>query len=613
MMKKFTILCLGVLLSYALKAQNGADEPCSATVLTVGASCAASTVSAGAINAPTFTNSTSASSGVTLPALTCGGFTTTTTDFWYKFVVPASGKVTVVIDYNSAVSGTSAWDMAIYSSSSATCTGSTFTEIATECTAAQYPYFQLTGLTVGSTIYVRMWRQASLAQNAGRSYSISIVDGTITTPVACPTLITPATGVVLKSDPIFSWAKDPIATKRDIYFGLSTASLGFYPNFGVRATAIDTFIVAGHTYTGGATPAVYIAPGVTNYVYILQKNCATNPNITCTPVAYTAAPIPANDDCAGAISLTTTDTYLKYSSASSSQSQVPSACSGATSSTASDVWFKFKTIAAGDVFLGLKSKNTMDAVIEAFSGTCGALTPISCKDDAGAPGEEILLLPALAANTTYYVRVYNYYPSTTNFLYGEEFEIAITGSIVIPVELTSFVGKIEGAKNALNWQTASELNAQSFIVERSADGGKAFEAIGTIKAAGTTSTPQEYVFLDENPLPMSYYRLRQVDVNGKENLSKTINIQRKDKKFTLDKAFPSPVSNELTVQYSAEQNGNLTLKVVDIFGRLILSKDITANEGGNVSKLNLENVATGAYILLLSDGQKTVQTRVVKQ
>jgi hypothetical protein len=613
MMKKFTILCLAFVMSYGLKAQNGADEPCSATVLTVAASCTASTLSAGAINAPTFTNSTSATAGVTLPALTCAGFTTTTRDFWYQCVVPASGKVTIIVELGTVTTTYSAfWDMALYTSSSGTCAGSTFTEAGSECVNAQFPYFQKTGLTPGSTLYIRMWRQAGSDQTVPRSFAISAVDGNILAPVTCPTLITPAAGAVLKSDPIFSWNKDPLATKKDVYFGSDANALGFYPNVAVRSTAIDTFIVAGHTYTGGATPAVYIAPAVTNYVYILQKNCVTNPNTSCPTVAYTAAAIPTNDNCAGAIALTTVDVYKKYSSASASQSQAPSACSGATSSTAADVWFKFTTIAAGDVALGLKSSKTMDAVIEAFSGTCGALTPISCIDDAGAPGEEILILPALAANTTYYVRMYNYY-ATAPFLYGEEFEIAVSGSVVIPVELTSFAGKTQGQKNALNWHTASELNAQSFIVERSADGVGGFEAIGTLKAAGTTSLPQDYAFLDENPMPMSYYRLRQVDVNGKENLSKTINIQRKDKKFALDMAFPSPVTNELTIQYSAERNGNLTLQFVDVLGRLVSSQTVVANEGGNVTKLNLENLATGAYVVRLTDGQQMSQLRIVKK
>ena len=34
---------------------------------------------------------------------------------------------------------------------------------------------------------------------------------------------------------------------------------------------------------------------------------------------------------------------------------------------------------------------------------------------------------------------------------------------------------------------------------------------------------------------------------------------------------------------------------------------------GNVNKINLDKLAAGTYILLLSDGQKTAQMRVIKQ
>lgn len=237
-------------------------------------------------------------------------------------------------------------------------------------------------------------------------------------------------------------------------------------------------------------------------------------------------------------------------------------------------------------------------------------------DEEGFSGEEVLVLPNLAASTTYYVRVHNFYSSTPtpiNYLYGEEFEIAIIGNIVIPVELVTFTGQTKGTQNVLNWQTASERNAQSFIVERSADGKNDFVAIGTNKAAGTTSTPQYYTFIDENPLPLSYYRLRQVDFDGKEDLSKVVTVQRKDKKLALEKAFPSPVMNELTVQYSVERNGDVSLQVLDVFGRLLIRQNIAATEGANLSKINLDKLAVRTYILLLSDGQKSAQMRVVKQ
>ena len=615
MMKKFTLLCFLLTVALGLKAQtvqNGADEPCNATTLTVQTSCVNVDTVQGASYPPNFTNSTSASAGVTLPALSCNGFTTTTRDCWYKCVVPASGIVIINVDYGSSANSSNFWDLAVYSSNSATCAGSTFTLIGSECVTGPLPYVRAAALTPGSTVYMRVWRNAASVQTIAKSFGIFVLDGGIAQPL-CATPVFPISGAAQTSDPVFAWNNDSRTETYDVYFGPTNVLNDMFvdTDYSVTVPAEPREFYLAYHAVGGASPAIYVAPGVTNYWFVYQKNCATDPDYvpSCTPASYTAAPIPTNDNCTNAILLNELNTPKTYSSASSTESQAAVVCE---SSVASDVWFKFRTTASGGaVTVELTPSFIMDGAVEAFSGTCGALTSIGCADATLSGDDEVLNLTGLAPNTTYYVRVYNY--DGNDLFYGEEFDILITGNIVIPVELVDFTAKTQGAKNALNWHTASERNAQSFIVERSADGEKGFSAIGTIKAAGTTSTPQYYAFLDENPLPVSYYRLRQVDLDGKSAVSKIVTVQRKDKRLSLEKAFPMPATNELTVQYSAERAGALSLQLVDVLGRRVSTQNITATEGGNVVKLTLDNVATGAYVLLLSDGLKVSQMRIVKQ
>lgn len=602
--------------------QNGSDEPCSATALTVYSDCLGVTKSAGSVNAPTFTNSTSASSGVTLPTLNCNGFTTTTLDFWYSCVVPASGSVTILTDLGTATATyTSAWDMAIYTSSSSTCTGSTFTEIASECltsttTLSAFPYFQLTGQTPGATLYIRMWRTASLTQSANRTFAIWAVEGSITPPVTCPTVVQPANGSTLNGDPVFEWTADPNTKTFDLIFGSDPASLYILRDLAATDPPAATEGIALPHSRIGSSPFVYVTPGVTNYWYVVQKNCATNPNTSCTTNTYTSAPVPSNDNCVNAIALTVPDVYTNHTSASSSQSQAASTCSSATSDNASDVWFKFTTSAAGDVVVAMQSSEYMDAVLEVFDGPCGSLVAKSCTDEVGENEEETIFLAGLPANTTYYVRVYNYIKSSTTpstLLYGYPFQMLISGNIgVVPVELVSFTGQIRENKNILNWHTASELDAKSFVVERSADGQKNFEAIGTVKANGTSAVARNYDFIDSNPLAISYYRLRQIDFDGKENMSKTISLQRTNKKLAVQKLFPSPVNDELTVQFSAMSAGNVSLNIVDILGRTVIKQTINTFEGDNTAQLKLNSLSAGSYLLVLSDGQNVTQMRIVK-
>ena len=95
-MKRFLLYFLAFLGLNIGSLQAQTDEPCGATALTVNASCSGLTGLDGAINPPAFTNSTTATAGVTLPSLSCNGFTTTTRDFWFTVVVPASGSVNKV-------------------------------------------------------------------------------------------------------------------------------------------------------------------------------------------------------------------------------------------------------------------------------------------------------------------------------------------------------------------------------------------------------------------------------------------------------------------------------------------------------------------------------------
>jgi hypothetical protein len=86
--------------------------------------------------------------------------------------------------------------------------------------------------------------------------------------------------------------------------------------------------------------------------------------------------------------------------------------------------------------------------------------------------------------------------------------------VSLPVTLTAFTANRTGAESVLQWQTAMEENTRDFIIERSAD-GKTYAGIGTIAAAGNSSTPRDYSFTDPQPEKNSnFYRLKQVDLDG---------------------------------------------------------------------------------------------------
>ncbi|WP_143828706.1 hypothetical protein [Dyadobacter fermentans] len=84
----------------------------------------------------------------------------------------------------------------------------------------------------------------------------------------------------------------------------------------------------------------------------------------------------------------------------------------------------------------------------------------------------------------------------------------------LPVELVSFQAVKEGAVVQLHWETASEVNSETFVIMRSAD-GKKWSEIGSVAAAQTSNSHLQYKFTDAAPLAgENLYKLKMIDADG---------------------------------------------------------------------------------------------------
>jgi hypothetical protein len=181
----------------------------------------------------------------------------------------------------------------------------------------------------------------------------------------------------------------------------------------------------------------------------------------------------------------------------------------------------------------------------------------------------------------------------------------------VPVELMSFKGYAKGNTNQLMWATASERNNAEFVIERSTDGIN-FNRIGSVKGNGTTSSVNNYAFTDfEGPLSISYYKLRQIDFNGRETVSKVLTIVRTDKsKEGILKTYPTVSETVLTVDYTS--NSTTTLKIIDVLGQTVLSKIVKDNDGYNSTQLDVSSLASGLYILSFESATTRMTKNIIK-
>jgi hypothetical protein len=102
----------------------------------------------------------------------------------------------------------------------------------------------------------------------------------------------------------------------------------------------------------------------------------------------------------------------------------------------------------------------------------------------------------------------------------------------LPVELTLFDGFPYPLFNTIKWTTESENNSSHFDLESSFD-GFFWKNIISILAAGNSTQEIKYSYIDYNQSPITYYRLQQLDIDGKCKTYGPILVTRssKDKKI----------------------------------------------------------------------------------
>ncbi len=347
--------------------------------------------------------------------------------------------------------------------------------------------------------------------------------------------------------------------------------------------------------------------GTTNYTFYVRTNCAT-PTVS-SYASRSFNTLITNDECSGAVQVFATG-IINVTNIGATQSLAPSLCSGFTSTAAPDVWFRFVATQNGSVTMNTSG---FDVVIEAYSGSCGSLTSLGCVDVAGT--DETFTLNGLVAGTTYYCRIYGY----GTLVSGQgNFTLNFTGT-ALPATITSFKGEKRGSINQLSWTTSTEVNNSGFELQRSADGVN-FTAIGFIKSKadnGTSNQVLNYIFNDERPLSsVGYYRLKQIDKDGKYNYSQVV-VLKSDRKgdFIVGNIYPNPVSSILNVSIESTKNAKVEIVIVNTLGMKVHQQSANLVTGQNIQTMNINRLAAGLYhVQMITPNGEVIQAgKVTKQ
>ena len=187
---------------------------------------------------------------------------------------------------------------------------------------------------------------------------------------------------------------------------------------------------------------------------------------------------------------------------------------------------------------------------------------------------------------------------------------------VIPVELVSFAANVSGKDIILSWKTATELNNKGWEIERAITNGnnKMWNKIGFVNGAGTTTSPNNYSFADNNVLNGKYsYRLKQIDLDGTMSYSKTIEVdyQGRPASFAVGN-YPNPFNPETRIRFEIPVTSFVNITIFNTIGEKVAVLVNENYEAGVYERsFKAENLNTGIYFYKMTAGTYSITKKMI--
>lgn len=170
---------------------------------------------------------------------------------------------------------------------------------------------------------------------------------------------------------------------------------------------------------------------------------------------------------------------------------------------------------------------------------------------------------------------------------------SISAPIGLPVKLTSFTGEVATAGALLKWTSAMEVDNQKYVIEKS-DDGRIYKPVGEIPGSLLSGEDKHYTFTDVTfkSGDVAFYRLNQVDIDGKENLSKIVYINDSKKNSTV-RISPNPFVSEIQlIGISASSLNKNNVRLQNVSGAFV-NFEFSGSNGIRVDA----NLPRGMYVL----------------
>ena len=189
--------------------------------------------------------------------------------------------------------------------------------------------------------------------------------------------------------------------------------------------------------------------------------------------------------------------------------------------------------------------------------------------------------------------------------------VELIKTAALPVELSDFRAHQEEGSILLEWATESEINNAGFKVQRSTDGNH-FETLDFIEGSNNSTAKIQYVFRDskiQNGMRY-YYRLKQLDIDGRFEYSNIISAEYKGKSAVDIKIFPNPSDTYTNIVLDGEMN-EISIQLYSALGELVLMISDIIPHGNNLIQLNTSGLDEGIYFVKIKADDYTISKRLL--
>lgn len=360
-----------------------------------------------------------------------------------------------------------------------------------------------------------------------------------------------------------------------------------------------TQVLCNDDNNGSAMPSFttyYLTPGATYYIRFWKYGGGTGTFKIC---ATNALPPTGNTVCATQTPICSGSPITFTANTGGTQANQANAGNayGCLVTSPNPSWYYLQIATGGNLVVDISAGSDVDFALwgpfasqAAGAAACNSYAaPISCSYSTAAT--EHVNVAGVTPGQVYVLLVTNYANTIQNINVNNAGGTATTNcSIVLPVGYSNWQAYLATDKVRLSWTTESETNSDFYAVQRSSN-GTVWETLGFVDAAGNSTSPKSYSYIDEKPVEgINYYRLKQVDLNGVANYTGIIPVEYNI--ITPLDAYPNPTSGLVLVK---EKGFSIaTIALIDNTGR---KWELPYSKGNTGVSVDVSGRAKGTYTL----------------